>query len=49
MLGYIRGTTTETGLTVKAYLDENHYKKGQPVKRKDWTSGGICAGIYGYA
>src|SRR5262249_6412345 len=36
MLGYIQGTTTETGLTVKAYLDENHYKKGQPVKRKDF-------------
>ena len=36
MLGYIRGTTTETGLTVKAYLDDNHYKKGQPVKRKDF-------------
>lgn len=36
MLGYIRGTTTETGLTVEAYLDENHYKKGQPVKRKDF-------------
>jgi len=27
MLGYIRGTTTTTGLTVKAYLDEGIYKK----------------------
>ena len=36
MLGYIRGTTTTTGLTVKAYLDDNHYKKGQRVKREDF-------------
>jgi hypothetical protein len=25
MLGYIRGTTTTTGLKVEAYLDENVY------------------------
>jgi Rhodopirellula transposase DDE domain len=31
MLGYIRGTTTTTGLTVKAYLDEGIYRKGQTV------------------
>jgi len=31
MLGYIRGTTTVTGLTVKARLDEGMYRKGQKV------------------
>jgi transposase len=36
MLSYIRGTTTRTGLTVKAYLDDNHYKKGQRVRREDF-------------
>jgi hypothetical protein len=35
MLGYIRGTTTTTGLTVKACLDEGIYKKGQKVTRED--------------
>jgi hypothetical protein len=35
MLGYIRGTTTTTGLAVKAYLDEGIYKKGQKVTRED--------------
>jgi hypothetical protein len=35
MLGYIRGTTTTTGLTVKARLDEGTYKKGQKVTRED--------------
>jgi hypothetical protein len=35
MLGYIRGTTTTTGLTVKACLDEGTYKKGQKVTRED--------------
>jgi hypothetical protein len=35
MLGYIRGTTTLTGLTVKAYLDEGIYKKGQKVPREE--------------
>src|SRR5712692_7711508 len=29
MLGYIRGTTTATGLKVKAFLDEETYKRGQ--------------------
>src|SRR5262249_11693132 len=33
MLAYIRGTTTTTGLTVKAYLDEGIYPKGQKVTR----------------
>jgi hypothetical protein len=36
MLGYIRGTTTQTGLTVKAFLDENHYKKGQRVTKENF-------------
>jgi len=35
MLGYIRGTTTRTGLTVKAILDEATYRKGQKVTRPD--------------
>jgi hypothetical protein len=35
MLGYIRGTTTTTGLTVKAVLDEGTYPKGQKVSWKD--------------
>jgi hypothetical protein len=35
MLGYIRGTTTKTGLTVKAVLDEGIYPKGQKVTWKD--------------
>jgi hypothetical protein len=35
MLGYIRGTTTTTGLTVKAILDEGIYPKGQKVSWKD--------------
>jgi hypothetical protein len=35
MLAYIRGTTTITGLTVNAYLDENTYRKGQKISRED--------------
>jgi len=35
MLGYIRGTTTTTGLTVTAHLDENTYQKGQKVGRDE--------------
>jgi hypothetical protein len=35
MLGYIRGTTTRTGLTVKASLDEATYRKGQKVSRDE--------------
>ena len=31
MLGYIRGTTTRTGLAVTAQLDEGTYRKGQKV------------------
>ena len=35
MLGYIRGTTTTTGLAVKAVLDEGIYPKGQKVSWQD--------------
>jgi hypothetical protein len=35
MLGYIRGTTTRTGLTVQASLDEGVYKKGIKFSRAD--------------
>lgn len=35
MLGYIRGTTTSTGLTVQASLDERVYKKGLKVSRDE--------------
>jgi hypothetical protein len=35
LLGYIRGTTTKTGLTVTAHLDEGTYKKGQKVTREE--------------
>ena len=35
ILGYIRGTTTETGLVVTAYLDEGVYKKGQKATREE--------------
>jgi len=34
MLGYIRGTTTMTGLSVNAYLEEGVYKKGEKVTRE---------------
>ena len=35
MLGYIRGTTTQTGLTVKAYLQDGVYEKGQGVTKDE--------------
>jgi Rhodopirellula transposase DDE domain len=35
MLGYIRGTRTETGLEVTANLDEGFYKKSVPYSHKD--------------
>ena len=35
MLGYIRGTSTRTGLTVKANLDEGIYRKGLKVTKED--------------
>jgi hypothetical protein len=34
MLGYIRGTTTTTGLAVQAYLDEGVFKKGIKASRE---------------
>jgi hypothetical protein len=50
MLGYIRGTTTTTGLTVAACLDEETYKKGQKVTREDMdklnlNSHTACSGL----
>jgi hypothetical protein len=35
VLGYIRGTTTRTGLTVKASLDDATYRKGQKVGKEE--------------
>ena len=35
MLGYIRGTTTVTGLRVKASLDERTYRKGEAVTKDE--------------
>ena len=35
MLGYIRGTTTKTGLRVTAHLDENAYQRGQKVEKDE--------------
>ncbi len=35
MLGYIRGTSTKTGLTVKAFLDEGVYRKARKWTRQD--------------
>jgi hypothetical protein len=50
MLGYIRGTTTKTGLTVKARLDEGTYKKGQKVTREELEklnlkAHAVCSGL----
>jgi hypothetical protein len=35
MLGYIRGTTTSTGLRVSAHLDEKTYQRGQNVSKEE--------------
>jgi hypothetical protein len=35
MLGYIRGTSTVTGLEVKAFLDRSVYKREQKAKSED--------------
>ena len=35
MLAYIRGTSTKTGLTVTAELDERTYRKGQAVSNEE--------------
>jgi hypothetical protein len=40
MLGYIRGTRTETGLEVEAFLDEGFYRKSVPYSHKDVD--GLC-------
>ena len=40
MLGYIRGTRTETGLEIEAFLDEGFYKKSVPYSHKDVD--GLC-------
>ena len=47
MLGYIRGTTTTKGLTVRARLDEGIYKKGkkptrEEVEKVSLTSHPVC-------
>jgi hypothetical protein len=35
MLGYIRGTTTETGLEIEANLDESFYRKSVSYSHQD--------------
>lgn len=40
ILGYIRGTTTKTGLRVSAHLDERIYQRGQKVGKNDVD--GLC-------
>jgi hypothetical protein len=44
MLGYIRGTRTETGLEVEAFLDEGFYKKSVPYSHKDVD--GLCLEVH---
>jgi transposase len=41
MLAYIRGTTTKTGLTVSAYLDEAIYEKAQQVSKAEMDRIGL--------
>jgi hypothetical protein len=43
MLGYIRGTTTVSGLKVQAHLDEGFYRKGQKVDRREIDQLGVEA------
>jgi hypothetical protein len=38
LLGHIRGTTTSTGLRVRAYLDDQPYPKGETVSRAEMAS-----------
>ncbi len=38
MLNYIRGTTTRTGLTVRAFLVERSFEKGRKVSKKERAS-----------
>jgi hypothetical protein len=35
MLAYIRGTNTETGLKLKAFLPYRHYEKGMKVSDQE--------------
>jgi transposase len=37
MLGYIRGTSTRTGLKVKAFLQKGSYQRGQKVTKEEMT------------
>jgi len=37
ILGYIRGTTTSTGLKVEAVLDERVYEKGITISQKEMS------------
>jgi transposase len=41
MLAYIRGTTTTTGLTVSAHLDEAAYEKAQQISKADMDQLGL--------
>src|SRR5262249_14203710 len=43
MLAYIRGTTTKTGLTVSAHLDEAVYKKAQQVSKAEMDRIGLVS------
>jgi transposase len=45
MLGYIRGTTTATGLNVQAFRQEGVYKKGQKVTKESID----CLNLYPHA
>lgn len=38
MLGYLRGTKTETGLTVRAALHDGTYKTGESVSDADMAA-----------
>ena len=38
MLGYIRNTTTETDLRIKAFLVDRAYKKGLKVSDKEMAT-----------
>jgi hypothetical protein len=43
MLGYIRGTTTRTGLKVKAHLDDSHSEKGQKATKTQMAGLNVVA------
>lgn len=52
MLGYIRGTTTTTGLRVKASLDERTYRKGEAITTAEmeglWMSPHATLPVWNY-